>query len=176
MDAETDAAMPPALVRQPVMPLVALHGMTDLHAALLRHMPLIRAVDLAQLPHRVAKARRSSFEGHVPQGVRECFRDLGGSSVIVAFAVEMYRQRRAVRLQRPLSVLGPARLKVIIAAAKEAGLDTLLLAQFGAGGVEGSDGAAEVAARVGAGTDHPRGPRPHRTTPNTHNAPRASGA
>ena len=69
MEAEIEAAMPPELVRQPVMPLVALHGMTDLHASLVRHMPLIRAVDLAQLPRRVAKARRSSFEGHVPQGV-----------------------------------------------------------------------------------------------------------
>ena len=42
------------------------------------------------------------------------------------------------------------RIEDSFAAAKEAGLDTLLLAQFGAGGVEGSDGAAEVVARVGA--------------------------
>ena len=41
-------------------------------------------------------------------------------------------------------------LKGATAAAKEAGLDTLLLAQFGAGGVEGADSAAEVGARVGA--------------------------
>jgi len=41
-------------------------------------------------------------------------------------------------------------LKGATAAAEEAGLDSLLLAQFGAGGVEGSDSAAEVAARVGA--------------------------
>ena len=41
-------------------------------------------------------------------------------------------------------------LKGATAAAEEVGLDSLLLAQFGAGGVEGSDSAAEVAARVGA--------------------------
>ena len=41
-------------------------------------------------------------------------------------------------------------LKGATAAAEKAGLDTLLLAQFGAGGEEGADGAAEVAARVGA--------------------------
>lgn len=41
-------------------------------------------------------------------------------------------------------------LKGATAAAEGGGLDSLLLAQFGAGGVEGSDSAAEVAARVGA--------------------------
>ena len=34
MQAEVDAALPPELLRQPVMPLVALHGAADIHAAL----------------------------------------------------------------------------------------------------------------------------------------------
>jgi len=69
MQAEVDAALPPELLRQPVMPLVALHGAADIHAALAKHMPLIRAVDMEQLPAASAKPRRTTYENYQPAGV-----------------------------------------------------------------------------------------------------------
>ena len=69
MQAEIDAALPPELLRQPVMPLVALHGAADIHAALAKHMPLIRAVDMQQLPAASAKPRRATYENYQPAGV-----------------------------------------------------------------------------------------------------------
>jgi hypothetical protein len=66
---DIDAAMPPDLLRQPVMPLVALQGMAEMHAALTKHMPLIRAVDMQQLPAVSAKPRRSTYEGYQPAGI-----------------------------------------------------------------------------------------------------------
>jgi len=61
MQAEVDEAMPPEVLRQPVMPLVALHGMSDMHAPLAKHMTLIRTVDLQQLPAAAAKANAIAF-------------------------------------------------------------------------------------------------------------------
>lgn len=61
--------MPPGLLRQAVMPLVALHGMPEIHASLAKHMPLIRAVDLQQLPQPSAKPRRTTYEGYQPAGI-----------------------------------------------------------------------------------------------------------
>jgi len=69
MQAEVDAAMPPALLRQIQVPLIALHGMAEMHAALTKHMHLIRTVDLQHLPTPSAKARRTSYEGYQPAGI-----------------------------------------------------------------------------------------------------------
>ena len=74
LQAELDAAIPPELLRQPVMPLVALHGMVEMHAALAKHMTLIRAVDIQQLPTASAKARRTTYEGYQPAGIlKKCW-------------------------------------------------------------------------------------------------------
>jgi len=69
MDEEVDAAMPPELLRQAVMPMIALHGMVDMHPALAKHMPLIRAVDIQQLPPASSKSRRTTYEGYHPAGI-----------------------------------------------------------------------------------------------------------
>ena len=85
MQAEVDTAMPPALLRQIQVPLIALHGMAEMHAALTKHMHLIRTVDLQHLPTPSAKARRTSYEGYQPAGIlKKNWRKLSSRSPVEA--------------------------------------------------------------------------------------------
>eukprot|EP00288_Rhodomonas_lens_P001651 CAMPEP_0177734464 /NCGR_PEP_ID=MMETSP0484_2-20121128/24245_1 /TAXON_ID=354590 /ORGANISM="Rhodomonas lens, Strain RHODO" /LENGTH=88 /DNA_ID=CAMNT_0019247939 /DNA_START=34 /DNA_END=297 /DNA_ORIENTATION=+ len=69
MQEETDAALPPLLVRQSATPLIALRGMTDFNHELSERMPMVRAVPIEQLPYVTQKERRPTFEGVKASGI-----------------------------------------------------------------------------------------------------------
>lgn len=67
MEEELDSVLPFNLMEAPYNPLIALHGLTELHASVSAKLPQLRIADLESLPPSSQKPRRQSFDGtHLP--------------------------------------------------------------------------------------------------------------